>query len=416
MSLSGDSDQPPDDENIPSHNPPWPFVNSFAQGRLERKFLAEGVTIDFDKLPKMQWWAPFVGAFGDIFRVTNVLAKVELHSRLARRPLTRPEADAVAQYAAYTSRAYSWAPVAALGIGAWATIKGRKSFKFPFYKPKMIKFDPNVFPSKARPMVVGPRATILWHIFRFTCYTALLMLPSTLFFSSYAETTFHAYAVRDRRLKGLIEDIRRNAPEGMNRKTLISHTSEADRSQDSEQSSDSAYQNSTTQDNRSTASGDAPASWPSSTPVTSSLPRTQERARVSSGGRYDDDHSDLFDDDDASPVAASARRAEAVRVPSSSSGSSWDRVRQQAMSGSSTWTKGDSSGQEEGWAQLRQDKTRTPKEAKPKTDEYSYSKEDEDREVRNYEKEKAQKEFDALLEAERHGENAANATSGWRRK
>jgi hypothetical protein len=413
MSLSGDSDQPPDDENIPSHNPPWPFVNPFTQGRLERKFLAEGATIDFDKLPKMQWWAPFVG-LGDIFRVTNVLVKLELHSRLAHRPLTQPEAEAVAQYAAYTSRAYSWTPVAALGIGAWATIKGRKTFKFPFYKPKMIKFDPNAFPSKTRPIVVGPQATTLWHILRFTCYSALLMLPSTLFFSSYADTTFQAYAARDGRLKGLIEDIRRNVPEGMRRKTLISHP---DRPQDSEQASDNAYKNST-QEYGSTASGDTPASWPSSTPVASSLPRTQRLARTGSGGRSDDDHSDLFDDDDddASPVARSARQAEAVRGSSSSSGSSWDRVRQQAMSGSSTWTKGDSSGQEEGWAQLRQDKTRTPKEAKLKADEYSYSKEDEEREARNYEKEKAQKEFDALLEAERHGENAANATSGWRRK
>ncbi|KAI0395511.1 hypothetical protein F5Y17DRAFT_192992 [Xylariaceae sp. FL0594] len=405
------------DENIPSHHPPWPYLDSFAQGRLERKYLEDGVTIHFDQLPKIPYWSTWLG-LRDIYRVKNVLVKLDVTTHLAKRRLTGPEAEAISYYAADSSRSYAWIPTTAFGISFFAMRRGFNTFKFPFYKPNMAKFNPNVFPSKRfLPLLTGRHAITAWHVLRFASYFVLLLIPSTVFFTSYADSTFQVNMRRDPRLQGLIEDIYRNAPDTV-RKVIRHPSGPAGRSQESSRASGNAYPSSGSQDYGSPASDDMSARWPSSPPVTPSTPsRAGGYTRTSSGGLHDDDdHSDLFDDDDMSPVAPAARRAEAASRSSGPSGSSWDRLRQQAMSGSSEWAKGDSSGQEAGWAQLRQDKARTPKDPSPKTDDYSYSKEDEEKEARNYEKEKAQREFDALLEAERQGEKPAGPAGGWRRR
>jgi hypothetical protein len=401
---------------------------------MERKFLTEGATINFDSIPKLQFWAPWFGVT-DVFRVMSVLRRVSSHSNGAMRPLTGAEASAISEHTARSVRYFAWAQPVSLGIAIAAAMRGRKTFRFPFYQPKGKKFDPHHFPSKTMAILKGPRVPFTWHIVRTAAYFPFVWIPTAVFFSSIADTSFQAHVLRDSRLTGLIEDVRRNAKNVSNmmeqearRRRGVQNSPEATRPQTSQQTGDSVYRDPTPQDYGSSdyaaqpsntydgssaateASQSTQPNWPQSAYAQPTPRQVQERTRKGFGSRQEKEDSDLFDaDDDASPVAPSARSTDGGQ--GSSSGSAWDRLRQQARSGGAQWEKGDSSGQEQGWAQLRQDKTRNPKEATPKVDEFSYSKDDEERETRNYERDQAQKEFDALVEAERRGEGG-NASSG----
>ncbi|KAI0453776.1 hypothetical protein F5B21DRAFT_273746 [Xylaria acuta] len=435
MSSAGDPDHNGD---APTHNRPWPWVNSFHQGRFERKFLVDGDTIDFDRVPTLQFWAWWFGV-SDSFRVLSVLKRVASHSTGAQRPLTGVEATAIGEHTANSIRKFSWAQPLSWGFAAAATYAGRRTFKFPFYQPKMQTFNALYFPMKRMPLVRGPAAAFTWQVVRLCAYLPICWVPTAIIFSSVSDSSFGAHAMRDTRLAPLIEEIRRNARRGaqqqLRRRAGTPNPAGTGSAQNTQQTDDGAYQggqtpqeygdpNYTTESNtafgRPSSATESPQtahpSWARSTSTQPAPYRTQENTSPGLGSRREDDDSDLFDDDDASPVAPSARSRE---VPSSSSGSSWDRIRQQARSGSPNWEKGDSSGQEQGWAQLRQDKTRNPSDSNPKTDSYSYSNDDEEREKRNYEKEQAQKEFDALLEAERRGDGSSSSSGsssrGWRR-
>ncbi|KAI0858718.1 hypothetical protein F4860DRAFT_288973 [Xylaria cubensis] len=436
MSFPGDPDGPSgegDNDAAPTHNRPWPNIDAFSQGRFERRFLVDGDTIDFDRVPQLQSWAHWFGV-SDVFRVLAVLKRVSTHSHGAGRPLTGVEATALGEHAAHSSRYFAWVQPLSFSFAAAVAFSGRRTFKFPLYQPKMVKFDPSCFPTKRAPFLRGASATALWHAVRLVAYMPITWIPTAVIFSSMADNSFGAHVMRDERLAPLVDEIRQNArrvieQEILRRRAGTPNPAGVGSAQDKQQVGDRAhqggqtpqeygnpnYQSSTAFEKPSSATESPQTAYPSWPQTTSTQPapyRTQKNASPGFGSRRKDEDDDLFEDDDASPVAPSARTRE---VPSSSSGSSWDRIRQQAKSGSPNWEGGDSSGQEKGWAQLRQDKTRNPRDSNPKTDSYSYSNDDEERERRNYEKEQAQKEFDALLEAERNGDGNSGASRGRRR-
>ncbi|KAI8628440.1 hypothetical protein F5Y19DRAFT_139552 [Xylariaceae sp. FL1651] len=430
MSSTDDPSRLYSDNDAPTHNPPWPYVDAFTQARLERKFLVEGATINFDTLPKMQSWASWFGITDNV-RVMSVLRRVSSHSNVAQRPLTSLEANAIGEHAATTIRYFSWSAPLSVVLAAAAAWKGRRTFRFPLYTPKMKKFDPFSFPTRGAPLLSGKWAAAMWHIVRLAAYKPLVLIPTALFFGSIYDQSFQSRMLRDPRLTGLIGDIRRNAKHNTamaqqrHRQVGTPTPSGVARPQSSQHPTDGAYQDPMRQDYGSTDYTSQPggtyeksgldaetfqpsqSDWPRSASAQSASRRPSESASSGFSSSRESDNSDLFDDDEGSPVAPSAREAESEQRPLASSGSAWDRIRQQARSDKSTWAKGDSSGQERGWAQLRQDKTQTPREVAPKTDGFSYSHGDEEREKRNYEKEQAQKEFDALVEAERRGEGSS---------
>ncbi|KAI0548005.1 hypothetical protein F4679DRAFT_336606 [Xylaria curta] len=414
-------------DDAPTHNRPWPLIDSFLQGRFERRFLVDGDTIDFDRVPELQSWAKWFGV-SDSIRVLSVLKKVSTHSHGAGRPLTGGEATAVSEHAAHSVRYFAWVQPLSWGCAAAVTVAGRRTFKFPLYQPKMIKFDPFHFPTKLMPLLRGNMAASLWHTIRFFAYLPLTWIPTAIMLSSISENSFQAHVMRDQRLAPLMDEIRKNVRSGIEqqmqrRRAGTSNPARAGSFQNRQQEGDGAHQggqapqeygdsnyaaqSSTAFERPSSATESPQTAYPSQPQNTSTQPapyRTQQNTSPGLGSRRGNEDSDLFDDDDASPVAPSARTRE---TSSSSSGSPWDRIRQQARSGSPNWEGGDSSGQEKGWAQLRQDKTQNRRDSNPKTDDYSYSNDDEERERRNYEKEQAQKEFDALLEAERNGDGSS---------
>lgn len=419
-----------DDANTPTHNRPWPKAGPLFQARFEREYLVEGQTINFDSLPKMQSWASWL-LVSDALYTSSILNRVSVHATLAQRPLTGLEANAIGEHVVHSLRTIAWAQPLAIGIAVAVTVNGRRTFKFPLFRPKKM-FDPCYFPTRKVPLLKGPKAVGVWHAARLCAYLPLVWVPTGFVFTSIATTSFIAHSWADPRLGSLFADIRQaqgitTRRHGMEkqpgRQTSVSNAP-GSASQSPQPEDNSAYGDAPT--SRAYGSTEYPiqpngalgrSNMPPEAPRTTRPNWARSTSTQSTGhGRNDDpDFLDDDDDDDASPIASSARKTEAGKGPSGSSSSSWDRIRRQAKSGDPNWEAGDSSGQERGWAQLRQDKTRNPKDSNPRTDSYTYSSGDEERERRNYEKEQAQKEFDALLEAERHGDDSSGKGRGWRK-
>ncbi|KAI5866118.1 hypothetical protein GGS23DRAFT_370423 [Durotheca rogersii] len=405
-----------DDGSVPneSRGKPWPFYSPAQQINIEKKYFEEGATIHFDRLPPLQWWAPLT-AVSEGVRVGYITKKTVEVSVAANRRLTADEVNAASEHAARSVRYHSYVPLLSLSLTCFITWGGRKTFRFPFYTPKRHIFDPRVFPMRSRAYFRGWKAVQAWHAARFLSFLPLTWLGSLLFINSVAEATYDAHMVRDIRLRYLLQDVKRNVGnvrEPNERRRLHQNpparpgTDASPPAPEHERDTYGSRPENTFHESTTGPAGNVAAQPPTESNWARSAPLPPPPAKYpDSGSRYTGDL-DLFGDDgdDASPLSASSRRAEAQRARDSQGGSAWDRIRQQSQQGNSAqWDRGDSSDQERGWAHLRQDRTQDPKERSPRTDGFSYSQQDEERERRNYEREQAQKEFDALLESERRG-------------
>ncbi|KAI0594927.1 hypothetical protein F4775DRAFT_571954 [Biscogniauxia sp. FL1348] len=397
-------------DDQPTHNPPWPGITPFSQGRIERKYFEDGATIHFDQLPKVQVWGQLL-FIRESFYVLSVLKKVTDHSVGAHRRLTATEVDAVSEHAARSVRQFAWTQPVSIAAAAGFAWFRRATFKFPFYQPKRRSFDPYSFPSKTWPLVNGPRAVVLWHFLRFVAYCPLCWLGTATYLTSTSEASFRAHMMRDPRLRKLINDINQSrtaqlrgvVPQPMQR---AGHPQGDGASKFPAPQQPVKTSHPTSQDYGSGAFG--PQSGDTSERADSTVDKIPRNPQGSNSPGYDPRHgihddSDLFDDDDdMSPVAPSARRADEKSSQNVSSESPWERLRRQAQAAAQNRARGD----------LRQDKSQPTREASPGSDDFSYSSQDEEKETRRYEKEQAQREFDALLEAERRGESS---NEGWRR-
>ncbi|KXJ89746.1 hypothetical protein Micbo1qcDRAFT_235004 [Microdochium bolleyi] len=182
-----------------------------------------------------------------------------------------------------------------------------------------------------------------------------------------------------------------------------------------------------------TASSSPQASSTPSSPSYPTYPTSQSPQQQQNGG-WGDSPSAFDDDsfDDMSPVSPAARRAEAVNAaPSSSagSGSAWDRVRQssqrpgpqqqrhqpqQQPDNTAPWGSNPDApnnasaqvgGAGAGWDSVRS------RNGPANPESYTYSAADEEREQRQYDKDKAQRDFDAMIERERKGQGVSGGGS-----
>ncbi|KAI1458213.1 hypothetical protein F4805DRAFT_150937 [Annulohypoxylon moriforme] len=415
-------------EQLTTTNRPWPGHEGnpkllSRQGMIEHMFFEKGATVNFDNIPPLQFWAPLVGNTELLVRVNFVVTTLVKVSKVARRPLTADEIELTSGLAASSARWYPLISLSAISTALAFTWKGRHNYQFPFYTPRP-KWNPALFPLKSLPLLRGPAAMYAWHAVRLGLYGFMCYLGFSPLGSSLANVSFEAHLLREPRLRNLQQDIMKNVSAlraaadaqkgpgaGIPRPQQGLPPYQSPRSQgasnpENQVSPDfgrDAYNEQPTHSfdkpatglSRDTMSPDSQPSWPQNTPLPASSYSVQGSKFPNSSPRSVDD-SDPFDDDDGSPVPASVRRAEAQRAQSAQSGSAWDRIRKQSQ-------PTNSSRQEGGWAQLRQDKAPNPRESQPKTEGFAYTKYDEDKEKRNYEKEQAQREFDALLEAERRG-------------
>ncbi|KAI1099973.1 hypothetical protein F4804DRAFT_320246 [Jackrogersella minutella] len=419
--------------------PPWPYVTRMQQTYAEQNCFEEGATIHFERLPPLPFWANILSD-GEKLRCTFILKKVLQTSRSCERRLTATEVDAATESASRSAYYLPMVKISSLVAASYFAWAKRKTFRFPFYTPKS-SFKPGVFPTDRFPLIRGPRAHTVWHSFRIASYVPFTFVGFAFFYDSLAETTFEARLVSDPRLKPVVADIKKanvariarvrqiagvgnysqgpgaGASQSSQRFPSVPQTPNGHYSSESGNQAPRDYEPNTYNSqseysfsrpsaglNREATTPAPRSSWPQ-TPQPQVPGTTDQKPRYpESSSQEKNDDLDLFDDDDdASPVPLSVRIAEAQKARNAQGGSAWDRIRQESKSGSSRWVQGDSSGQEKGWAQLRQDKAHNSRDGQPKTEGFAYTTEDEDREKRNYEKEQAQKEFDALLEAERRG-------------
>lgn len=389
----------------------WPYVDLAAQRAVEKRLFEDGATIHFERLGGFSLPRPFL--YTDRHRAALILRYVMGAAKGTGRRLTAEEVDAVSEHAAKSVVKCAFAEPTAIGAAAAAAADGRRTFRFLFYQPKANSFNPTVFPSRSIPLLRGAKAIASWHFVRFLSYYPVTLLVSLAFFHSMSSMIFGVKLQRDPRLTAVARDTIATALKtpGATRPPGAPLPSPTERRVNYPGAQSPPVQQPQSS-SRSQAAGNGTAPVPEPPQWYTAQAPAQE-PKASNPPAYPAENpswdADPFEDD-ASPVAPAARRAEAAAREQSSGGvSSWAKIRQQAQSGSGasgSFAKGDSSGREWGWAQLRQDKAPNTAEGAQGTEQFSYSKQDEEKERRNYEKDQAQKEFDALLDAERRGESS----------
>lgn len=371
----------------------WPHVEAGLQRSIERRFFEEDATIHFERLQELPFWTPLHLRW-DRLRVRSIVRKAVALAKVARRPLSATELDAISEHANASVRKLVWTcPISVALAGVWA-FNGRNTYKFPFYRPKMTRFNPFYFPIASMPHIKGIRASMVWHGVRAMAYLPITALLSLIVMNSVGETSFQVRVLRDSRLGALGQAVRSNAK---------SHVAQDQQIRvGSQPVGNGAARSAGLPGSASDTANGATRTWGASPSSQSQWGPAAAQAQSSNKSDWD---SDPFEDD-GSPISPSVRRAEAMQR----GGSAWDRLRQQSQSksqaDSSDFAQGDSSGQETGWGRLRQDAAPNTREGSRGSENFAYSRQDEERESKNYEKEQAQKEFDALLESERRGESS----------
>lgn len=371
------------------------------QGFAARRRIAyqnvDKLGIKYEELPRLPPWAPLMGTTYNTYKM--MIADVVVNtSALLGRALTPEERDIIAYLAAKRAVTQTYEPPISLAAAFYLERRTRPTFKFPFYTPKPTSFDPNFFPGKRWPILQGAFAIRAWNATRFGCYFFVAHFVGGIFFQSYATSVQTAAMLRDPRLA----DLRRGFADRRHGKTAGGqeaqpwHMPEDPSMKDAETpygdvsyTEQSAPATATTETaaerTRDEVSRRGGATTPYPRTRGSYRPPQQQPAPVESNPPSDEFTEASFFDDDASPVAPAARAASAS---SSSGGSAWERLRQQAQSGPAGQGSSTGAPRSRTWGQ--------------NAEQYTYSQEDADKASA---RDQAQKEFDAMLEKERHGES-----------
>lgn len=360
--------------------------------------LVDQMPVKWDTLPQLPFWAP-------LFNVTQGQYKADVGQRLmatsfllGHHPLDREDIDLVAHAAAKRSVTNAYArPLIAIGGGiCWAV--GFNKYNFPFWKPKPASFNPEIFPSKKVTLATGLRATVAWQGARLAAWYAVWRIFGGWVADAYAETIFSTTLMRNKAFRQKMieagqatkkaQGILQKRPE-LRDAYSAEHAPDYDHQDDQQQVPQQAQ-----------------------TPYYQRIQQHQQEQRQHRQAQpqqtqptsynYDDDDY-LYDD--ASPVAPSARGTGTSSSPIvQTSGSAWDRLRQQAKAGPAqalgsttattpaTYVK---PSQSPSWAERRAAAAGGGEDMS-----YSYSETDQDKALT---KEQAQREFDAMLERERRG-------------
>ncbi|KAK1989051.1 hypothetical protein LZ30DRAFT_696926 [Colletotrichum cereale] len=126
---------------------------------------------------------------------------------LGRHP-TQEEVNALCDITYKEAQTAAWAIPAAVALAATLTWRGRSTYRFPFFQPKLEKFSPNVFPTAKAPFLEGRLANRMWHNTRFLSYFGFSFLAASPFISSYATSVAIVTAKRDERLSQFRKDMR----------------------------------------------------------------------------------------------------------------------------------------------------------------------------------------------------------------
>ncbi|KAH7376351.1 hypothetical protein B0T11DRAFT_272161 [Plectosphaerella cucumerina] len=131
---------------------------------------------------------------------------------MSPRPVTQTEVDALADLIAEDMARRSFMQ---LGILLGGTVMAARSgFRLPFKKLDPTKYREQVFPSLARPWVMGPAAMILWFTARATAYSLVIMAPAALVQGTYGVMAASKFLQTDPRLTDFRLTVINKAVEG----------------------------------------------------------------------------------------------------------------------------------------------------------------------------------------------------------
>ncbi|KAK6211104.1 hypothetical protein QIS74_10368 [Colletotrichum tabaci] len=126
---------------------------------------------------------------------------------IGRQP-TQDEVNVLCHIAYKEAQTVAWVVPLSAVLGATLTWIGRRTYRFPFFQPKFVKFNPDLFPTAKAPFVQGRLANRLWHNTRFVAYFALSSILIAPFMGSYATAVAMATAQRDERLAQFRKDMK----------------------------------------------------------------------------------------------------------------------------------------------------------------------------------------------------------------
>ncbi|RSM14615.1 hypothetical protein CEP52_001237 [Fusarium oligoseptatum] len=294
------------------------------------------------------------------------------------RELEDQEVKAIAEYTLNNIHNNAAAKYITVGLAAYMTYRGRHTWQFPFYKPKLGgRFNPNeatsIFSNKK---IRGRYPRFTWHTLRFTAYAAVTMLMVEPVFRTVNFIRVESAMAQDSRLEQFTKDASKRVEQVMANPTSAGVPFKKTPKEEGSWSNEDT--------DRSDRSDQSRYNIPW---VGRQLP-AQQTQKTQQESQSDHDW-DVLDDDDASPVAATARN----QPVSSVSGSAWDRIRQQSQQ-----PQPQTQQEPRGWGQKSE--SQSWGSSNNSSESYSFSNSDEEKPLA---KEQAQQEFDKLVERERRG-------------
>ncbi|KAK5136596.1 hypothetical protein LTR08_002610 [Meristemomyces frigidus] len=377
-----------------------------------------GIYINLNTLPRR--WSiigekPHPKALVESLKDSNRFAATVL-----QRPVTQQEADAFAFHFAKSFRIASYGtPIGVLGGTAWA-YRSNKDMRFPGWTPfkEGSRFSKDVFgPLK------GNMARTAWQLSRVSAWQLVWAITAQIFFGSYAISVGLAGRAMDPRLKEFTEALKARVQNGVGKKnTGIVGNQEA--GPKGLETYDMARQRRDAQ-----GIGRSGLKWPKESSDDASP----------TGGAFSDDHGETMDStgflSEEDVRHAADARSESPRNQNSSafeqsavasrqstgdnasprvgreasasrqSGSTWDRLRTDAMSGEQKRSvRGTQPSQSTGSRASAQGGANAPL-----GDSFSFSSSDEERQLA---KSEAQRDFDARIEREREGRSFDEKSGG----
>ncbi|KAK4195215.1 hypothetical protein QBC40DRAFT_289425 [Triangularia verruculosa] len=297
----------------------------------------------------------------------QIAASLNIAHIMAKRPLRTEEANAVANFrTTYVNTMELETPVW-LATTLALEYRGRNTLRFPLYTPNPEKYNISAFPSLANPKWTGEAAARAWRLARLGAYGFVANIWSIIMFASFANTSYSVKLLRMFKESEEQHKHRREMGDGYTQDRVPQQDYQREQQQEATpQQPAQQYQ---------------PPRW---------AQRAQTPPKPETPQSFEDHDGFLFDD--ASPVAQTQRDAARSSTgtktghPPPKLTNSWEKIREAAKAGESpaTW------GRDNQAAPVR------------KSESYTYTENE-----RDYAKEQAQKDFDAMLERERSGKTDA---------
>jgi hypothetical protein len=154
--------------------------------------------------------------------VNQVTSKVNRMIHGVGRPLTKEEGDAITEHMTRDTAIEASAWLFAIPPAVVMTLRGRASFRFPFYSPKGIRFNPQAFPTTRFQLLSGSNAEAAWHFTRGAAYGKLIqwfmVAPLASILGGLLVSTS---LVNDKRLTSLLADFKSNVQTNARRRGFM---------------------------------------------------------------------------------------------------------------------------------------------------------------------------------------------------